>query len=46
MDILNSPTIPITSISPTKHKIALLEPVRYPPIADLAETMRDSQDYV
>ncbi len=39
MDVLNAPTIPLTSVSPAKDKIALLEPVRYPPIADLAEPM-------
>lgn len=39
MDILNAPATPITSISPAKDKILLLEPVRYPPIADLAEPM-------
>jgi dipeptidyl aminopeptidase/acylaminoacyl peptidase len=39
MDILNSPAIPATSVSPAKDKMALLEPVRYPPIADLAEPM-------
>ncbi|MCB1024013.1 MAG: S9 family peptidase [Acidobacteria bacterium] len=39
MDILNAPAIPATSVSPARNKVALLEPVRYPPIADLAEPM-------
>lgn len=39
MDVLNAPAIPTTSVSPARNKIALLEPVRYPPIADLAEPM-------
>ncbi len=38
-DILNAPVTPITSVSPAKDKIALLEPVRYPPISELAEPM-------
>jgi hypothetical protein len=39
MDVLNAPAIPGTSISPTRDKIAILEPLRYPPIADLAQPM-------
>src|SRR5688572_3134390 len=39
MDILNSAAIPNTSVSPAKDKIAILEPLRYPPIADLAQPM-------
>lgn len=39
MDVLNAPAIPSTSISPSKDKIAVLEPLRYPPIADLSEPM-------
>jgi dipeptidyl aminopeptidase/acylaminoacyl peptidase len=39
MDVLNAPTIPATSISPTRDKIALLEPLRYPPISELAQPM-------
>ncbi len=39
MDVLNAPAIPSTLVSPAKNKIALLEPLRYPPIADLAEPM-------
>src|SRR5690349_17102800 len=38
-EILDAPAIPATSISPTRDKIALLEPLRYPPIADLAQPM-------
>ena len=39
MDVLNAPAIPATSISPARDKIALLTPLRYPPIADLAQPM-------
>ncbi|MGC2235710.1 MAG: prolyl oligopeptidase family serine peptidase [Pyrinomonadaceae bacterium] len=39
MDVLNAPAIPFTSVSPAKDKIALFEPVRYPPISDLAQPM-------
>jgi dipeptidyl aminopeptidase/acylaminoacyl peptidase len=39
MDVLNAPAIPSTSISPTRDKIAIQVPLRYPPIADLAQPM-------
>jgi dipeptidyl aminopeptidase/acylaminoacyl peptidase len=39
MDVLDAPAIPSTSISPASNKILLLEPLRYPPIADLAQPM-------
>ncbi len=39
MDVLNAPTLPATSLSPTKDKLALLEPLRYPPIAEFAQPM-------
>ena len=39
MDVLNAPSLPATSLSPTKDTIALLEPLRYPPIAELAQPM-------
>ena len=39
MDVLNAPSLPATSLSPTKDKLALLEPLRYPPIAELAQPM-------
>lgn len=39
LDILNAPPIPSTSISPARDKIAILEPLRYPPISELAEPM-------
>ncbi|HLM01297.1 MAG TPA: prolyl oligopeptidase family serine peptidase [Pyrinomonadaceae bacterium] len=39
MDVLSAPASPQTSISPAKDKIALLEPLRYPPIAELAQPM-------
>ena len=38
-DILNSPVTPITLISPAKDKILLAEPLRYPPISELASPM-------
>ncbi len=39
LDVLNAPAIPVSSISPTHDKIALLEPLRYPPISELAQPM-------
>ena len=39
MDVLSAPAIPATSLSPTRDKIALLEPLRYPPISELAQPM-------
>ena len=39
MDVLNAPVTPSTSVSPAKDKIALLEPLRYPPVSELAEPM-------
>ncbi|MGD9561442.1 MAG: prolyl oligopeptidase family serine peptidase [Pyrinomonadaceae bacterium] len=39
MDVLNAPAIPATSISPTHDRIALLDPLRYPPISELAQPM-------
>lgn len=39
MDVLNAPAIPSTSISPARDRIALLEPLRYPPISELAQPM-------
>ena len=38
-DILNAPVTPITLISPAKDKILLAEPLRYPPISELAQPM-------
>lgn len=39
LDVLNAPPIPQTSVSPAKDKILLLEPLRYPPISELAQPM-------
>ncbi len=39
MDVLNAPARPTIRISPVKDKIAMFEPLRYPPIADLSEPM-------
>ncbi len=38
-DILKAPPLPVTSLSPTKDAIAILVPLRYPPVADLAKPM-------
>ena len=38
-DILDAPAIPASSVSPSRDKIALFEPLRYPPISELAEPM-------
>ena len=39
LDVLNAPAIPGASVSPTRERIALLEPLRYPPISELAQPM-------
>ena len=39
LDVLNAPATPATAISPARDKIALLEPLRYPPITELAQPM-------
>jgi dipeptidyl aminopeptidase/acylaminoacyl peptidase len=39
MDVLNSPVTPFPSVAPTRDRIALLEPLRYPPISELAQPM-------
>jgi dipeptidyl aminopeptidase/acylaminoacyl peptidase len=39
LDVLHAPAPPATSISPTRDRIALLETLRYPPVAELAEPM-------
>ena len=39
LDILNAPATPSTSVSPAKDVIALLEPLRYPPISELSQPM-------
>jgi dipeptidyl aminopeptidase/acylaminoacyl peptidase len=39
MDVLNAPAIPVVSVSPVRDRIALLEPLRYPPISELAQPM-------
>lgn len=38
-DVLDAPAIPSTSISPPRDKIAMFEPLRYPPISEYAEPM-------
>src|ERR1017187_9976930 len=37
LDVLNSPLIPTLAISPTRHFAMEGQPVRYPPIAELAQ---------
>lgn len=39
MDVLDAPAIPSVSVSPTRDRVALLEPLRYPPISELAQPM-------
>lgn len=39
MDVLNAPATPTVSLSPTRDKMVLLEPLRYPPISELAQPM-------
>ncbi|QQS32636.1 MAG: S9 family peptidase [Acidobacteriota bacterium] len=39
LDLLNAPAIPASSISPARDRIVLLEPLRYPPISELAQPM-------
>lgn len=39
LDVLNAKPIPLTSIAPSHDRIALLDPLRYPPISELAEPM-------
>ena len=39
MDVLNAPATPTVSISPTRDRMALLQPLRYPPISELAQPM-------
>jgi hypothetical protein len=39
LDVLNSPLTPTLTISPTRHFAMQGQPVRYPPIAELAQPM-------
>src|ERR1017187_4732200 len=39
LDVLNSPLTPILAIGPTRHFAVQGQPVRYPPIAELAQPM-------
>lgn len=39
LEVLNAPATPVAVVSPTRDYILLGEPVRYPPIADLAQPM-------
>ena len=39
LDVLNAPATPRAFVSPTQDYVILAEPLRYPPIADLAQPM-------
>jgi YD repeat-containing protein len=39
MDVLNAPATPGVSVSPVRDRMVLLEPLRYPPISELAQPM-------
>ncbi len=39
LDVLHAPLPPAAVVSPTHDRLILAAPVRYPPIADLAEPM-------
>src|SRR5690348_1722449 len=39
VDVLNAPLTPLISISPQRDSVILLQPVRYPPIAEVARPM-------
>lgn len=39
LDVLNAPETPSVSVSPNAKTLALLTPLRYPPISELAEPM-------
>jgi dipeptidyl aminopeptidase/acylaminoacyl peptidase len=39
MDVLNAPATPTTLVSPTRDRLAILVPLRYPPISELAQPM-------
>jgi dipeptidyl aminopeptidase/acylaminoacyl peptidase len=39
LDVLNAPATPRISVSPARDSILLIESLRYPPIADLAQPM-------
>ena len=39
LDVLNSPLTPTLSISPQRDAVIILQPVRYPPIAEVAQPM-------
>jgi dipeptidyl aminopeptidase/acylaminoacyl peptidase len=38
-DVLNSPATPIGFLSPTQDRMVLAQPLRYPPIAEMAQPM-------
>src|SRR5947209_8528511 len=39
LDILDAPPTPLVSVSPTRDRLVLVQGVRYPPVADLAQPM-------
>ncbi len=39
MDVLHAPLPPVLSLSPARDRVVFIKPLRYPPIADLAQPM-------
>jgi dipeptidyl aminopeptidase/acylaminoacyl peptidase len=39
LDVLNAPPAPLISVSPTRDYAILMQPLRYPPIAEVAQPM-------
>jgi hypothetical protein len=39
LDVLNAPLTPVVSLSPQRDAIIFMQPVRYPPIAEVAQPM-------
>jgi dipeptidyl aminopeptidase/acylaminoacyl peptidase len=39
LDVLNAPLIPTISLSPQRDAVIILQPVRYPPISEVAQPM-------
>src|SRR5579864_393360 len=39
LEVLNAPLTPLLSVSPQRDAVIILQPVRYPPIAEVAQPM-------
>jgi dipeptidyl aminopeptidase/acylaminoacyl peptidase len=39
LDVLNAPATPFISVSPTRDRLLMFQPVRYPPISDVSQPM-------